>query len=115
MTLSLTNLSDKPNELTRLTLERAIMCSNIDKAAKNTPKDDESFYTTGLFSKLDAYFDAPMHNILKQISIKNNIKEGILNYQGETGEVLKKVIDYQRGIILPGDAEFSEVYQQSSP
>lgn len=114
LALSLTNLSDKPNELTRLTLERAIMCSNIAKISKDAARNDESFYTTGLFSTLDAFFDTPMQTILDQISLEDTIRDGILHFQGDTGEILKKVIDYQHGIILPDDAKFSEIYLKSS-
>lgn len=114
--LSLTNITDKPNELTRLTLERAIMCANIAKALSgdNHHGNDESFYTTGLFSTLDAFFDTPMQTLLNDISLDEEVRQGILNYQGETGQILKKVVNFQRGLICPSDADLTDIYLESN-
>lgn len=109
--LSLTNITDKPNELTRLTLERAIMCANLAKA-KNI--NDDTFYTTGLFSTLDAFFDMPMQTLLNDISLEDSIRDGILKYQGEAGQILKKVVNFQRGLISPSDSDIADIYMKSS-
>jgi EAL and modified HD-GYP domain-containing signal transduction protein len=112
--LSLTNITDKPSELTRLTLERAIMCSNIAKATSENYSGDETFYTTGLFSTLDAFFDTPMLNILDDISLDPSVRNAILNYQGETGQILKKVVNFHRGLINTEDEILIKIYTMSS-
>jgi EAL and modified HD-GYP domain-containing signal transduction protein len=113
--LSLTSINDKPTELTRLTLERAIMCSNIAKAmTDHNGMSDEMFYTTGLFSTLDAFFDSPMQTLLNDISLDQSVRDGILKYQGETGQILKKVVNFQRGLISPADSNLTEIYVDSN-
>lgn len=37
-----------------------------------------------------------------------------LNYQGETGKILKKVVNFQRGLISAEDEKLSKIYLKSS-
>ncbi len=115
LTLGLTNLSDKPIELTRLTLERAILCGNIGKALYPDSKlTSDVFYTTGLFSTLDAFFDKPMRTLLDNFSLDESIRRGILQYQGLPGEILKMVVNYQRGQFNQDDHDLTEICVQSN-
>lgn len=112
--LSICSISDKPRELTKLTLERAIMCANVAEALSDSQVDRDVFYTTGLFSTLDAFFDSSMESLLNDIELAENVKMGILNHKGETGDVLRQVIDYQRGQLSHTNQELAEVFIKSN-
>lgn len=99
--LSLCSIQDKPNALTQLTIERAIMCQNLAEAKHYV--DVEAFYTVGLFSTLDAFLDAPIEQLLDEVSLTEEIKTAILTHEGLKGEVLKSVIHYQKGLPLDED------------
>ena len=92
--LSLTNITDKPNELSRLTLERAIMCSNIAKATLENYAGDETFYTTGLFSTLDAFFDSLMLNILNDISLDPCVRNAIFKLSRRNWQNTQKSCEF---------------------
>ncbi len=112
--LSLCSISDKPTELTKMTLERAIMCANLAEAVGGAAANREAYYTTGLFSTLDAFFDSPMESLLNEIELANSVKMGILSHKGETGDILRQVINYQRGDLKATNADFADIFLESN-
>jgi len=84
----------KPQELLISALVRARMCESL---SKDMDIDSDVMFTVGLFSLLDALMDEPISLLLDQLSLSSDIKLALLNYDGETGAILKNVILYEQG------------------
>jgi len=95
--LAMSNLGDKPHELSVSALTRARMCELIANELNDGPRVD-SFFTVGLFSTLDAFMDAPMANLLDSISLSKHINDAILMQHGSEGKVLEIVTYYEKGL-----------------
>jgi EAL and modified HD-GYP domain-containing signal transduction protein len=95
--LAMSNLGDKPHELSVAALTRARMCELIASELNGGSRVD-SFFTVGLFSTLDAFMDAPMANLLDSISLSKHINDAILMQQGTEGKVLEIVTYYEKGL-----------------
>jgi len=85
---------DKPRELTIVAMIRARMCELL-AISTNLPSPD-SFFLAGLLSALDAIFDTPLDQLLENINITNQVKEGLLEGKGMIGEAVNCVISYER-------------------
>ncbi len=93
--LALSQLDDKPHALSELTMIRAKMCeyigSHINQQMSNL------FFTVGLLSMMEAYFDSPMDELLKSMALSEEIEQALLNHEGILGFVLKTATAYERG------------------
>jgi len=95
MVLVMSGASDKPHELLVTSLVRAKMCELMADAC--SPANKESFFVVGLFSVLDALLDMEMAELLKSLSLSNEISQALLQREGVAGEVLAAVIAYEQG------------------
>lgn len=86
---------NKPRELMTIALIRARMCEIL--ASVQPDLDAGQAFTVGLFSLLDALLDQPMEDLLDQIPLSVSSKLALLNNEGSLGELLKNVVDYERG------------------
>jgi len=57
----------------------------------------EPFFTTGLFSVLDAFFDCQMDEIVSSLSLSPAINQALLAHEGLLGETLQCVTAYEAG------------------
>lgn len=89
----LTGVDDKPSELAKMALIRAKMCETLAKQV-GMP-DINSYFTIGLLSVLDAMLDRSMDQILSELSINNELKQGLL-HKGFLGQTLRCVIEYEQ-------------------
>jgi len=94
--LAMSNLGDKPHELSVSALTRARMCELIANQLTGTQKAD-GYFTVGLLSTLDAFMDAPMTTLLDSISLSKHINDAILKQMGNEGKVLEITTAYERG------------------
>ncbi len=92
--LALTNIDDKPRELIMLTLLRARMMQSL---AEKTGLNPDPCFTTGLFSSIDAIMDQPMDEVLKELPLSSEIAVALTKKEGEVGELLALVLNYERG------------------
>jgi len=95
--LAMSNLGDKPHELSVSALTRARMCELIAKEIDSKSKLD-GFFTVGLFSTLDAFMDAPLTSLLDSISLSKHINDAILLKHGAEGKVLEITTYYEKGL-----------------
>lgn len=96
--------SDKPSEITRLSLLRAKFAENLAPVFELALKKEELFLM-GLFSVLDVILDMPMEEALKIVTVSKDIKDVLLKDKGP----LAKVYDF----LLPYEAaNWSEVSRQ---
>lgn len=93
--LALSNIDDKPHVLVTVALIRASMCELI--AGIIDPKSKDTYFTIGLFSCLEAFFDQPLAEILGQLPLGDRIKDALLKMKGKPGLALNTVLHYERG------------------
>jgi c-di-GMP phosphodiesterase len=107
--LVLADVHDKPHELMITGLVRARMCELLAAPAGGT--DPDSFFTTGLFSVVDAMMDRPMEEILGSLPLAEEITGALLHHTGVRGEVLASVLAFERGEL----SEVSERLREDAP
>ncbi len=93
--MALSGVEDKPDELLLTSLVRARMCELLSGSA-GTPEGDEHF-TVGLFSLADALLDTPMSVIIDQLPFAEDLAAALLRGDGPKGDVLRRVVAYERG------------------
>jgi EAL and modified HD-GYP domain-containing signal transduction protein len=107
--MTLADANDKPNELVVTGIVRARMCEQLAIAYHH--KDAEGFFTTGLFSVMDALMDTSLVELLASLPLSREIIEALLNYEGAKGRVLRAAIAYERGAF----AELDELPPMRTP
>ena len=93
--LVVSGLSDKPDPLRDFALERAKFCELLGRKVKEN--EASVFYSVGLLSTMDAYFDQPLEEILGNMSLRPDVKAALLDREGELGAVLDLVERMQLG------------------
>ncbi len=93
--LSLSNMADKPNALSVLAMTRAKMCQLLAENFTMTSEID-AYFTTGLLSNLDAFFDMSLEEIVASMPLSPAVAQGLLNGSGPMGIILKTVILYEQ-------------------
>ncbi|UTF60952.1 EAL and HDOD domain-containing protein [Gilvimarinus sp. DA14] len=94
--LAMAKLGNKPAELSVKALSRAKMCELI--AATRQPLSQcDSYFTAGLLSMLDAFMDAPLEKVLRDIQLSPSLRSALLEHKGEEGKLLQTVIAYEHG------------------
>jgi EAL and modified HD-GYP domain-containing signal transduction protein len=86
---------DKPDALFNNTLVRAKMAELIALNLNLQSKSSE-YYTARILSMLDAYLDRPLKNIIKELSLTDEVKKAILNQEGKMGEILKLISYFEK-------------------
>lgn len=88
--------SDKPNEITRLSLLRAKFAENLAPAFELGRKASELFLT-GLFSVLDIILDKPMEEALSLVKVSHDIEDALIRQSGIFAEPLYFIKQYEAG------------------
>ena len=88
--------SDKPNEITRLSLLRAKFAENLAPAFELGGKASELFLT-GLFSVLDSILDKPMEEALSLVKVSHDIEDALIRQSGIFAEPLYFIKQYEAG------------------
>lgn len=92
--IMLTGMDDKPLALIETAMLRAKMCEEL--ALGLGREDQDTFFTVGLFSALDALMDCSMATILDRLPLSDDINGALLNYEGAMGAALSCTIAYER-------------------
>ena len=93
--VALAGADDVPDVLLVTALVRARMCQLLSSAGEGTLGD--SSFTVGLLSVADALANAPMQHVIEQLPFREDIAAALVHGSGELGELLTKVIAYERG------------------
>ncbi len=93
--IALSRMSDKPSELICLTLSRARMMELLAKASGQGNPD--TYFTVGMFSFVDAYFDRPKEELLQSLPFDDELNAALLHFEGDSGKLLRNVIAHERG------------------
>ncbi|MFT6907557.1 MAG: EAL and modified HD-GYP domain-containing signal transduction protein, partial [Oleiphilaceae bacterium] len=92
--LALSKLDDKPESLHYIALVRALMCERLAEYIQIDSKN--RFYTVGLLSCLDAFFDQELTEVIKNISLDPAINDALLNYKGNAGIALHTTLNFEK-------------------
>ena len=90
----------KPHELIVTGLVRARMCEMV-AIAQGDRSESEEYFTTGLFSVVDALLDVSLVEVLRQLPFSQEIMGALLSYEGPKGQLLQAVLSYERGDFAP--------------
>ncbi len=93
--LALSSFEDKPSALHEQTMIRSKMCEFLGMRINN--KRGDEFFTLGMLSLLDAFFDLPLEELLNSISLSEEMNNALLQHSGQLGFVLKTCIAYEKG------------------
>ena len=93
--LSLSQLDDKPVELTNTALIRAKTCELLGHHLQDD--NPENYFTTGMLSCLPAFMDMTMPQLLEKIPLITEIQEALLYYKGYQGFILATVMAHEYG------------------
>ncbi|MBO5166914.1 MAG: HDOD domain-containing protein [Lachnospiraceae bacterium] len=86
--------TDKPNEITRLSLLRAKFAENLAPAFSMAMKSSELFLM-GLFSVLDVILDMPMEEALEIVKVSPAISDALINGKGDLALILEFTRRYE--------------------
>ncbi len=92
--LSLSSLENKPQLLLDTAMTRAKMCELTGKLLTNKAKVDD-YFTMGLLSIIDAFFDMPMEELLEKLSLSEEVQQALLHQKGLMGNVLKVAKNFE--------------------
>lgn len=87
---------DKPQELLTISLIRAHFCETLASKIGLQGRAAD-FFMAGLFSVIDALIDRPMHVILSDLPIADDIKYALLGRENIIHDVFCLVISYEKG------------------
>jgi EAL and modified HD-GYP domain-containing signal transduction protein len=90
----LSSLDDKPRELTRTSVIRARICQILGEGSS---RQYGSYFTTGLFSILEAFLDCSMEKAIEHLPLSDEVRNALLHKKGPKGRMLAAVIAYERG------------------
>ena len=96
--------SDRPNEITRLSLIRARFAENLACVFGMKAKIEELFLM-GLFSVLDYIMDKPMEEALSVIPVSQDIFSALVKKEGVLSDIYRFLLSYEAG-------EWQEVSRQ---
>ena len=89
---------EKPQELIKLSIERASFCNKIGADLPGQKEDAAIFFIVGMFSLLDVLLDQPMEVILKDLNLADEIEDCLLGRsEGVLSQTLSLVKAYERG------------------
>lgn len=92
--LALSKMEDKPIALRQISLARAKLCELLSK--KLSPEQGDLYFTTGLLSSLDAYFDTPLKELLLSIPLEGTISDALVHYRGKAGLAVHTAKHYEQ-------------------
>ena len=86
--------SDKPSEITRLSLLRARFAENLASVFDMGGFSDE-FFLMGLFSVLDIMLDRPIDEALEGVRVSRNIYNALVSHTGDFAPVYDFILEYE--------------------
>ena len=96
--------TDKPNEVTRLSLLRARFAENLAGVFGMALQSSELFLM-GLFSVLDVILDMPMEEALAMVHVSKQVRDVLVERKGPLAKVYDFILRYE-------NADWQEVSRQ---
>ena len=89
-------IEEGAEEFLRLSFMRASFCNSLMNYAKDMPISKPDAYLMGMFSTLNYLIDAPLDEILAQIPLRQEVKDGLLKHEGRCGMLFDLALSYER-------------------
>jgi c-di-GMP-related signal transduction protein len=99
---------DKPQELVTLPLIRARFCELLAPAA-HMEESANDLFLLGLLSAIDAILDMKMTDVLKEVTVREAIRDALLGEKNPLRQVLDIVLLYERAAWEKVDAAAAQV------
>lgn len=96
----------------RFILERAFICSDMAHAHLDKADANRAFLT-GLLSGCDLLLGVDKAIFIPQLQIAPEIKEAVLEYQGNLGQLLRQVEDFEFATLMKKPHEYNLSYTKS--
>ncbi len=93
--IALGRLQKKPAVLREQAVVRALLCKALVFAWPNL--DDETAFTLGLFSLLDAFLDQPLEEICQRLRLPADLTSALTDHSGDYGFILAMTIYMEQG------------------
>lgn len=93
--IALGKLSEKPDVLREQAVVRAMLCKALVFATPGL--DEETAFTLGLFSLLDAFLDRPLSDICERLRLPSSSSDALLHHTGDYGLILATTIAMEKG------------------
>ena len=108
--------SDKPSEITRLSLLRARFSENLAEVFHMDDQSDE-FFLLGLFSVLDIMLDRPIREAIEGVRISDTIRDALVNGTGPLEPAYHFLLEYENAswqeisrMMIVHDLDMDKVY-----
>lgn len=88
---------DKPPELFTLSLLRAKFCELLAGELKRPGFTRDTGFLLGMFSLLDVLLSLPMEDVLKEVSLSDELSDALRGKDNELRRLLDLVIAYEKG------------------
>ncbi|KZZ59816.1 hypothetical protein A3762_02985 [Oleiphilus sp. HI0125] len=95
--LALSKLDNKPDALQYIAIVRAMTCEKLANFVSSDLQNE--FYTTGLLSCLDAFFDQPIDQVIESIPIKDSMRSALMERKGVQGLILQSTLLFEKGLL----------------
>ncbi len=93
--MALSGMDNNPREQVRISMIRARGCELLaDKAGL---KQQDMFFTVGMFSSLDLLMDKSLEELITPLPLADSVAAALLNREGELGEALNCVLAQEQG------------------
>lgn len=92
--MALSGIEARPAELLMLALVRAKMCETL--GARLSVSSPATWFTAGLFSALDLFFEAPLPELLAALPLSPEVTAAVVDRSGHLGAVLDAVVAFER-------------------
>lgn len=93
--VALGKLTDKPQALREQAVIRAHLCRSLTFSWP--AMDDDTAFTVGLFSLLDAFFDHPLEAICDRLALPQHLRNALIRHEGDYGFILATSIAMEHG------------------
>lgn len=84
-----------PDELIKISFLRATFASELVTFASDMPISRSEAYLLGMFSTLGKLMQLPLEEVLAQLPVSDEIKNGLLKQEGRAGLLYKLIISYE--------------------
>lgn len=95
--LTLSKLDHKPDALQYVAIVRAMTCEKLAEKIESGMQTE--YYTSGLLSCLDAFFDVPIGELVQQIPVKNSMRDALVDHAGDQGLIVYSTLLFEQGRI----------------
>lgn len=93
--IALGKLHNKPDVLREQAVVRAMLCKALVFAWPGL--DEETAFTLGLFSLLDAFLDRPLDDICERLRLPPPLTQALLHHAGDYGLILATTVAMEQG------------------